>query len=544
MIRIMTRSGTLEQGTSLSVPKWTRFERTFTSSRAYENALQDAELRVTLTAPSGRQRTIDGFWDGGTTWRVRFAPDEAGTWTYATQCSDEENAGLHGQHGQLTAGEPGGDTAFRRHGPLRVADDRRSLEHAGGTPFLWIADTCWAGPVRSSAEEWEWYLQERQRQRFTAVQWVTTQFIGAPDGDPEGRLAYRGVERITLDVPFFQRLDKRLDAMNRAGLLGVTVLLWAAAWGAPGENSANPGHALPEDQLILLARYMIARWGANDVVWILNGDGNYTGEVAARWRRVGRALFEETGPHLPVLLHPCGMNWPYDEFRDESWLDLLGYQSGHGDDDATWRWLVQGPPATDWQTPPPRPVINLEPPYEYHIAYQSKQRLSADTVRRALYWSMLVSPTAGVTYGGHGVWGWDDGSGPPAGHPSTGTPLPWREAVRMAGAEQVAHLAELFTPIKWWRLRPAQEILAEQPGAAEPQRWVAAARSEDGGLTVVYVPAGSHITLRDGSIDTAAGWRWFDPVLGGYTPAAPRIEGGAIHFDSPSDGDWVLVCLN
>jgi hypothetical protein len=534
----------LEHVTSRPIPKWTRFEQAFTSSQTYDNALQDAELRVTFSAPSGQQRTVDGFWDGGTTWRVRFAPDELGTWSYASECTDTGNAGLHGQQGQIIVGEPTGATPFEQHGPLRVAEDRRHLERADGTPFLWLADTCWAGPLRSEAEEWEWYLQERVRQGFTAVQWVTTPFVGAPDGDPEGRLAYTGDERIVVDVQYFQRLDQRLDTMNQAGLLGLPVLLWAATWSSPGENSVNPGAVLPDDQLILLARYMIARWGANDIAWILNGDGNYSGEVAAKWRRIGRALFEQDDAHLPVLLHPCGMNWPYDEFRDEVWLDGLGYQSGHGDDDATMRWLVAGPPATAWRTLAPLPVINLEPPYEYHIAYQSKQRITADTVRRALYWSMLVSPTAGVTYGGHGVWGWDDGSGPPAGHPTTGTPLPWREAVRMPGAEQVAHLAEVFTSLDWWRLRPAQEILAEQPGDIDPAHWIMAARSEEGDLIVVYVPAGSAsgIVINAGVLDAAAECRWFDPLLGGTTPAAARAESGTVHFEPPSEGDWVLVC--
>ncbi|MEZ4664190.1 MAG: DUF4038 domain-containing protein [Caldilineaceae bacterium] len=58
----------------------------------------------------------------------------------------------------------------------------------------------------------------------------------------------------------------------------------------------------------------------------------------------------------------------------------------------------------------------MEPPYENHVAYQSGQPHDAHSVRRAMYWSLLNAPTAGVTYGGHGVWGWDDGSTPPVDH--------------------------------------------------------------------------------------------------------------------------------
>src|SRR5262245_50953980 len=109
------------------VPLWDRFEQTFISARPYTSPLQDAVLGVTFTAPSGRTRTVDGFWDGGTTWHVRFAPDEPGEWAYITSCSDSANAGLHNQAGGFTCAASGGATRFDRHGPIRVADGRRYL---------------------------------------------------------------------------------------------------------------------------------------------------------------------------------------------------------------------------------------------------------------------------------------------------------------------------------------------------------------------------------------------------------------------------------
>ena len=48
---------------------------------------------------------------------------------------------------EVTAGgdEP---NPLLRHGPIRVAADRRHLEHADGTPFLWLGDTWWMGLCR------------------------------------------------------------------------------------------------------------------------------------------------------------------------------------------------------------------------------------------------------------------------------------------------------------------------------------------------------------------------------------------------------------
>jgi hypothetical protein len=522
--------------TPVAIPLWHAFEHTFASARSYENPAQDVRLSVTLYAPSGRVYDVDGFWDGGETWRVRFAPDEPGSWSFASQCSDQSNPGLHSQGGSFVCAGPAGDTRFERHGPPRVAEGGRCLEHADGTPFLWLSDTAWNGPLRSSEGDWDAYLAARAEQQFSAVQWVATQWRAAPDGDLEGRVAYQGRERIAIDPHFFQRLDRKVDRMRAAGLLPAPVLLWTVGSSTPDEQSVDPGRSLPEDQAILLARHMVARWGAGPVLWILNGDGNYAGERALRWRRIGEGVFGGRA-HTPVAIHPCGMHLPIDEFRDCSWLDVIGYQSGHGDRAETQRWLTSGPPATAWVGGPPRPFVNLEPPYEDHVGYHSGRRLEADVVRRALWWSLLIAPTAGVSYGGHGVWGWDDGTAPPVGHANSGIPRPWRAALHLPAAEQLRHIAALFGQIDWWRLRPAPELLAQQPGDADPARFVAAAAAPSGDLALVYAPAGARIALQAGSIAGLQSARWFDPRAGTSQPAS----GQSGEFMAPDGGDWVLV---
>ncbi len=525
---------------SARVPRRSRLEAAFVSAVEYAHPLHEVALSVTFTSPAGLQHSVDGFWDGGTSWRARFKPDELGQWMFTTACSDTANGGLHRQSGAFVCIEPIDETRFDQHGPLRVSANRRFLEHADGTPFLWLADTAWSGPLRSTAEEWAHYLRERVRQGFSAVQWVATQYLAAPNGDLAGQLPYAGHAQIAVNPGFYQRLDQRLDALNQAGLLGAPVLLWAAEWSDASVNDSNPGFALPEDQAILLARYMVARWGAHDVVWILNGDGDYRASKAERWRRIGQAVFG-TREHAPVALHPNGMNIPTEEFRDQAWLDITGYQSGHGDDEETQRWLVAGPPAQEWQLDLPRPSINLEPPYENHIAYQSRQRISPFTVRRALYWSLLVAPTAGVTYGGHGVWGWDDGTAPPVAHPNTGVPLPWRAALRMPAAEQLRTLAELFGGVDWWRLRPAPELILAQPGQTLPSRTVVAARSDMGDLALIYTPEVGTLELNIADLRPSLAARWVNPSTGERFDAAYSDSANHALFASPAPGDWVLL---
>jgi hypothetical protein len=520
------------------VHQWQVFEAAFKSSSQYDNPAQTVALQVIFKSPSGATRTVDGFWDGGETWRVRFSPFALGEWSYTTSCSETKDNGLNGVSGRFLCDEPAGTNRFYQHGPVLVSLDGRFLQHADGTPFFWLADTAWNGALLSSAEDWSYYIQERTRQKFTAVQWVATQWRASPNGDSEGRLAFTGKEKIVINPAFFQRLDARVMALSQAGLLNAPVMLWAIGGGS--NPDINPGCSLPEDQAILLAKYMVARWRAYPVVWILAGDGDYRGSKAERWKHIGQAVFGDR-PHAPVVMHPGGMQWILDDFLNEKWLNICGYQSGHGDDDTTLRWLFAGPPAKEWKKEPARPFINLEPPYEGHLAYQSRQPISPLIVRRACYWSLLCAPTAGVSYGGHGVWGWDDGSKPPIDHPSTGVPLPWKKALNMPAAEQMSHLVKFFTDVDYWRLRPAPQMITSQPGQKEPRKYIAAARTEKGDLAVVYVPEDRMVEVRLSAIPPNVDASWFNPQTGERNPVVAVVNADSVQFATPAEGDWLLL---
>lgn len=235
-------------------------------------------------------------------------------------------------------------------------------------------------------------------------------------------------------------------------------------------------------------------------------------------------------------MHPRGVNWPNEDLRQEPWLSFLSYQSGHGDSDEHLRWLTQGPPASNWDNPPRKPVINQEPNYEHHLSYHQRQEFNDFHVRRAAYWSLLVTPPAGVTYGHHGVWPWMEEPGVPLDHNRSGVAPTWREALSAPGAASMTHLHDLFRQMDWWTLRPAQNLLYEQPGETDPSRFVAIAASQDGNLTVAYTPAGQPVALRDfDPLDTTTSW--YDPSLGAWHEAP--LVGGL--FPPPDGRDWLLV---
>lgn len=520
------------------VPRWRAFEAHLRSPRPFANPSQDATLAATFVAPSGRSTSGSGFWDGDDNWRVRFAPDEEGAWRYQLHLNDNAGAQVTSATGTFTCTPALDETIFDQHGPVRLAEHKRHLEHADGTPFFWLGDTAWNGPLLSTPAEWEQYLDTRVRQRFNAVQWVATQWRAAPDGDIEGQLAFTGSDPVAINPAFFQRLDKYVESMTAAGLLNVPVMLWAIGSGA--NPTIDPGFGLPEDQAILVARYMVARWGAYPLVWILAGDGKYVDDYAARWRRIGRAVFDDQN-HAPVAMHCGGTQWPAEELRGEPWLDILGYQSGHGDSDGTLEWIVSGPPAKEWDKSPRLFQLNLEPAYENHVAYHSRKPLSPHSVRTATYWSLLNAPTAGVSYGGHGVWGWDDGTVPSKDHPNSGVPLPWQQALTMPAAEQIAYLAKFFMTIPWWTLSPAPELLTEQPGKQDVHRYVLASASATGDLVVAYAPMGGIIGLDATQLKEGLTGSWCNPRTGSRQAAIAIVTSDVASFTAPDNEDWLLI---
>lgn len=491
-----------------------RYEIVFESAVPVRNPIQDVDLRVEFRHLDGDHPStvsiVRAFWDGGNIWRARFAPSHSGRWSWSSTCSSPENAGLHHKSGDFLCCRTLRLNPFQQHGPLKLSENRRYFIHADGTPFFWMGDTVWNGPLKAGEVEWEEFLADRALKGFNVVQFVAAQWISAA-GDAEGRPAYLGREKIQIEPLFFQRLDRRIDRINTFGMLAAPVLAWAAAWN-PDSVHLNPGNTLPEDQLILFLRYVISRYGAHQIAWLLAGDGIYEGEEAERWRRIGRAVLLDS-TH-PATMHPGGKLWVDGEFRDEAWFTFNGYQSGHWNDDENSSWINEGPLASGWTSAPVHPHINLEPCYEQHLAMTSGTPINAHDVRRACYWSLLAAPTAGVTYGAHGIWSWESGPALPLSHPHAGVALSWRDAMHLPGSVSMSYLKALFHSIEWWRLLPCPEMLKVQPGAENPGSFIATACSAERDIGIAYLPEGGTIELQCGIFGEDTTVTCFDPSMG------------------------------
>jgi len=512
--------------------KWHKYELEFTSGRTYENPIQEVRtFEVTFTSPTGIKKTINGFWDGSVTWKARFMPDEAGTWTYSTSCSDNKNRGLHDRSGSFNCKSVTDQRNIYRHGPVINPKGTFYLTHTDGKPFFWLACTAWNGALKSTDEEWDQYLQHRINNNYTAIQFVTTQWRGC-EKSSEGLVAFEGSGKIKINPEFFRLIDRKTDRINEFGLVAAPVVLWALQGGQGRELS--PGYYLPDDQAILLARYIVARYGANHVVWLLGGDGNYTGTYEQRWKTIGRAVFNGKTQGL-VAQHPQGRSWIGEVYKDEPWLNMIGYQSSHSNAEGTVNWITKGPMSSMWAHLPPRPLINLEPNYEEIQIF-----ITEKDVRNACYWSLFATPIAGITYGANGIWPWLRKGEKILNHSDAPWTSTWDVSINLPGSLQTGYLAGFITKFAWWDFYPAQELLQEQPGDKVFNDFVSVVKTTDNKTILAYLPVKQTIKIRkpDGHNYTI---RWFDPVKNEYSDGSGSDEGTLITVSSPSGHDMILI---
>ena len=174
-------------GDNLIVDKWNIAEIKLTSTKKYVNPFNEVEVIAIFTGPDNQIIHRPAFWDGGNTWKIRFAPTVTGIWKMKTICSDNSNKGL-GNITQLITCKPyTGNLDIYKHGFLKVSDSKRYFIYNDGTPFFYLGDTHWlyiherfnSSNVKGIASEFKYIVDKRVAQGFTVYQ---TEAIQHPHG--------------------------------------------------------------------------------------------------------------------------------------------------------------------------------------------------------------------------------------------------------------------------------------------------------------------------------------------------------------------------
>ncbi len=499
---------------------WTKHEIQFQSSKMYDNPIYDVkDFRINFISPSGRTKVVRGFWDGDANWKVRFMPDEIGKWKWVTTCSDKTNLNLHNVSGDFQCvGNKDLESIFKK-GAIRHEPGTYYFSYSDGTPFFWLACTAWNGALKSTDEEWAHYLNHRKENNYNVIQLVTTEWRGC-DKNAEGLTAIDGTGYIRIHPEFFKRIDKKIDEANEKGMVVSPVVLWALPFGKG--RHLSPGYTLPLEEAVLLAKYIVARYQGNHVVWTLGGDGKYYDDEELKWKEIGRRVFNDID-HAPVTLHPHGSSWVGEIYARENWYNLMGYQSSHNNGETVVNWINKGPMSQMWKKLKPMPYINMEPNYE-----EINFSITDKDVRNASYWSIFATPPAGVTYGANGVWPWLQPGEMILNHGDKPGTTGWRKSIEFPGSIQMGYLAEFIAKLDWWTLLPSNEILAIQPGYEKYNHWISVLKSADDKTVLAYIPENCDVRLFN-----PKGYRysaqWFNPVTNVYTEAKIKHTGQAVN---------------
>jgi hypothetical protein len=374
-------------------------ELTFDSAKVYADPFNKVELDAIVTTPGGKQLRVPGFWDGGKKWRVRFASGEAGVHRYRTECSDPANRSLDGLSGTFKVKPYSGQNAFYRHGPVRVASDKRHFEHVDGTPFLWLADTWWMGLCDRLhwPDEFAALTADRVAKGFNVVQIVAGLYPDMPAFDKRGANEAgfpwtRDYSRINPE--YFEAADRRIAWLAEEGIAPCIVGAW--------------GYHLPwlgVERMKKHWRYLVARYGAYPAFWCIAGEGlmpyylstHKTEDRAFQrkgWTEVAAYLRQIDPFHHPISIHPTDM--ARTQLEDPALLDFDMLQTGHSDRKSIPNTitLVRRSRAAA----PAMPTINAEVCYEGSL--EPARRTSSGSWRGVVCsWARRGIPTARMESG-------------------------------------------------------------------------------------------------------------------------------------------------
>lgn len=487
---------------ALTAPQWQEFELTFTATREAANPYTDTEAWVDFTHDDGTKLRRPIFWDGGRTFRVRFASNKSsGVWRWQSVAADED-PGLHGRTGALTAvpGKTGAQaTIFERHGFWRIPPGGRNLIHADGTPRLLCADTPWALPWRATVEQAEIYVRDRQAKGFNAALLMTVQPDMQATG-PRSRTEDLGFDVGFEDLPqgalrrlnpeYFQTFDKLTGTLVAHGIAPVYQPVFHG-YGWKGRQVA--GNVVSAEDYARYCRYLVARYGARPAIWLVGGDNPFTSpSLLKQLDQAGQTIEEWDAYGQPTGIH-YGPNALFRTHQDKDWLDFQWCQTGHNGEHLPERV------ADMWRNLPVKAVANGEPTYEN----------IGRTGRGAGWWqgheawlNLTAGGTMGVVYGAASLWQWRlHAQEPDHADWCTAPNAGWREALEFEGSRYPGILAKIFASLPFAGMAPNWTYTYGRRGLAVP-----------GKLFVLYLPEGGNVAIL--SRDVPRAYRVYDPHTG------------------------------
>src|SRR5215213_904594 len=287
--------GSPASGQTIDPKAWYRWEAALTTSRSYHlslgNPYRDLTIETIFTpiscsnSPWCGSFTGYGFWDGGTTFRIRSA-FPVGTWRWEVSCrgvsngidcaSDPAlNTYVNGTKTttwgtvNVTA-EPAAPELLQRGFVRMEVKSGRYLTYGDGVAkFFWQADTSWRAAItdQSSNTSWNTFLQDRAARKFSVILMAPASSADDPavatgtlfediGGNCLGNAWPKSCSRWR--PAYWRTLDEKIRLANEKGFLVVLI----GVMDPQGNPSSGPKYPRPEDAVIF-ARNLVARLSGN-----------------------------------------------------------------------------------------------------------------------------------------------------------------------------------------------------------------------------------------------------------------------------------------
>ena len=248
-----------------NVPMWDRFEKSFTL-KTEKNPFTDIDFTATfIHEGDGVKMTVDGFYDGDDTFKIRFMPTLKGKWYYITRSSERE---LNRQEGSLICTDP----APNQKGMVQAGNDQNfvypdgSLYHpVGTTSYAWIhSDNDRQEQTYKTMEETGF-----NKLRFcvfpnnSVYEWPTIypfKLLKKSYSEEQKKDVYLW-DFSRFDVKFFQHLDKVVERLRDMKIEADLILFTpydAGLWGFDRMSMENNMRYL---------KYVVARLASYSNIW-------------------------------------------------------------------------------------------------------------------------------------------------------------------------------------------------------------------------------------------------------------------------------------
>ncbi len=550
---------------NIKTQQWIANEITLESDIRYSNPFNDVDVDLIL-AGNGVKYIIPGFWNGGKTWKIRFACPEEGEWLFKTVCTDKSNKKLDGRTGRVICKKYTGEYEIYNHGFVTTSYGKKYMTYDDGTPFFYLGDTHWS-LGDETVDMVKTICTKRSQQGFTVMQ---SEPIGATFDFTNG------IDES--DIPGLNDYDEKFKIIAENGLVHANAEFFFPAYmsvlidnnggyssekitvkNGRKEETVNDISDSAKKYLEKITRYWVARYSAYPVMWTLGqevdrdfyynrGEHNGWNYINNPYKLVAEYIYKYDGYSHPLSAHQenSGGTVAYGNGKtvNESLKSYCSsYPSSFRDVEAhNWYAAQWSPDFTGqssqekekdyWYNSQGKPVINYEGRYCYLWTKNFGSRMQG--------WASYLSGMFGYGWGAHDTWSYlniygedeDSYDGIDTITSEEKINATWRDSLEYPSSYQMGYMKKFFTSFDWWNLIPRfnnRFYFSRSPGVFEYT-----ASNQDNSEMVIYFysfsdnsvgenPNGNEytgcMTGKIGGLEpgTKYKYRWFNPVTGEFS---------------------------